>query len=108
MHVKGHIRAVFTSCLEAWDRETEWWAPLQDVGPSSFPDSKLRRQWAGMDKEDRARWLIGQLWNCTDVCPRMGNIVTLAPPLTITREELDEALAVLDASLTRVEAGPRT
>jgi 4-aminobutyrate aminotransferase len=33
----------------------------------------------------------------------MGNIVTLAPPLTITRQELDEALAILDASLAAVE-----
>ena len=70
MHVKGHIRDVFTDCLDAWDRGTEWWAPLNDVGPSYFPDAKLGQQWAGMNKEDRARWLIGQLWNCTDLCPR--------------------------------------
>lgn len=38
----------------------------------------------------------------------MGNIVTLAPPLTITRQELDSALAVLDASLTEVENRART
>jgi 4-aminobutyrate aminotransferase len=38
----------------------------------------------------------------------MGNIITLAPPLTITREELDTALAILDASLTEVESGVRT
>jgi 4-aminobutyrate aminotransferase len=33
----------------------------------------------------------------------MGNIITLAPPLTITRAELDRALDILDASLTAVE-----
>ena len=32
----------------------------------------------------------------------MGNIITLAPPLTIEREELDRALTILDASLTTV------
>jgi len=33
----------------------------------------------------------------------MGSIITLAPPLTITREELDRALAILDECLTEVE-----
>ena len=32
----------------------------------------------------------------------MGNIITLSPPLTITREELDRALAILDDCLTEV------
>ncbi len=35
----------------------------------------------------------------------MGSIITLAPPLTITREELDRALAILDECLTDVERG---
>lgn len=33
----------------------------------------------------------------------MGNIVTLTPPLTITREEMDRALTILDESLAEVE-----
>ncbi len=33
----------------------------------------------------------------------MGSIITLAPPLTVTRDELDRALAILDESLTEVE-----
>jgi 4-aminobutyrate aminotransferase len=32
----------------------------------------------------------------------MGNILTLTPPLTIAREEMDEALAILDACLTEM------
>lgn len=32
----------------------------------------------------------------------MGNILTLVPPLTISREEMDEALGILEASLTAV------
>ncbi|HEY2837531.1 MAG TPA: aspartate aminotransferase family protein, partial [Pirellulales bacterium] len=35
----------------------------------------------------------------------MGNIVTLTPPLIITQEEMDRAIAILDESLTEVEAG---
>jgi (R)-1-hydroxy-2-aminoethylphosphonate ammonia-lyase len=38
----------------------------------------------------------------------MGSIITLAPPLTIRREEMDQALAILDASLTKVEATRRS
>ena len=34
----------------------------------------------------------------------MGNILTLTPPLIITREEMDRALAILDECLTEVEA----
>jgi len=34
----------------------------------------------------------------------MGNVLTLAPPLIITEDELDRALAILDESLAQVEA----
>jgi 4-aminobutyrate aminotransferase len=37
----------------------------------------------------------------------MGNIITLAPPLTITFEEMDQAIAILDACLSEVEAARR-
>ena len=33
----------------------------------------------------------------------MGNIITLAPPLTITDEEMDRALGILDECLAEVE-----
>lgn len=36
----------------------------------------------------------------------MGNIITLTPPLTITREEMDRALDILDECLSEVQAGP--
>jgi len=70
VHVKGAIRELFTGCVDAWDGETEWWAPLGNVNSSYFAGHKLQREWAEMSKEDRARWLLGQLWNCTDICPR--------------------------------------
>lgn len=34
----------------------------------------------------------------------MGNILTLTPPLVITREEMDRALDIIDESLTEVES----
>jgi 4-aminobutyrate aminotransferase len=33
----------------------------------------------------------------------MGNILTLTPPLTITQDELEQALIILDESLVEVE-----
>ncbi len=34
----------------------------------------------------------------------MGNIITLTPPLTITAEQMDKALSVLEESITAVES----
>ena len=70
MHVKGQIRELFTDCVGAWNGEAEWWAPLKDVNPSYLTSRTVRQNWTEMSKEDRARWLLGQLWNCTDICPR--------------------------------------
>jgi 4-aminobutyrate aminotransferase len=35
----------------------------------------------------------------------MGNILTLTPALTITREEMDQALAIIEESIAEVEKG---
>jgi 4-aminobutyrate aminotransferase len=35
----------------------------------------------------------------------MGNILTLTPALTITREEMDQALAIIEDSIAEVEKG---
>jgi 4-aminobutyrate aminotransferase len=35
----------------------------------------------------------------------MGNILTLTPPLIITREEMDRALAILEECISEVEKG---
>jgi len=70
VHAKGEIRELFTDCVNAWDGETEWWAPLEGVTLSYIAGRKFQQNWTAMNKEDRARWLIGHLWNCTDACPR--------------------------------------
>jgi 4-aminobutyrate aminotransferase-like enzyme len=33
----------------------------------------------------------------------MGNILTLTPPLIITREEMDQALSILEEAISEVE-----
>jgi len=35
----------------------------------------------------------------------MGNILTLTPALTISREEMDRALAIIEDSIAEVEKG---
>ena len=35
----------------------------------------------------------------------MGNILTLTPPLIITQEEMDQALSILEESITEIEPG---
>ena len=35
----------------------------------------------------------------------MGNILTLTPPLIITKQEMDQALNILDEAISEVEAG---
>lgn len=37
----------------------------------------------------------------------MGNIITLTPPLTITRQEMSRAMDILDECLTEVERAPK-
>jgi 4-aminobutyrate aminotransferase len=34
----------------------------------------------------------------------MGNVLTLAPPLIVTRDHIDRAVSILDESLTEIEA----
>jgi 4-aminobutyrate aminotransferase len=36
-----------------------------------------------------------------------GNFLTLTPPLTVTRSELDQAMDILNAALTEVEIEAR-
>jgi 4-aminobutyrate aminotransferase len=35
----------------------------------------------------------------------MGNILTLTPPLIITKQEMDQALTILEEAISEVEAG---
>jgi len=57
--------------LSAW-----WYAPLARMGfpaPTPASDAILwaaTHRWAAMTARQRAEWLVGQLWNCSDVAPR--------------------------------------
>lgn len=56
-----------------------------------------------MDEAERV--LYGALKRGLSFKITMGNILTLTPPLILTREEMDLALNILDETLTAVESG---
>lgn len=118
MRVHGRVRDLLTDCFSVWDGETNWWAPLASVEPSYFIDHKLKTLWAEMDKEERARWLIGQLWNCTDPCPRdvadsldipAGTYASLVRRLAVTDppDEFVELIRRVEQKQRRVQAEPQ-
>ena len=37
-----------------------------DADATHFNDSGKQRRWESMTDTERGRWLIGQMWNCTD------------------------------------------
>ncbi len=57
----GHLRDALLVALEGPD---PWWANLE----VDFFDDR-QAEWDSMSPKIRARWLIGQLWNCDDVLP---------------------------------------
>ena len=65
-HAPGHLREAL---LEAVDdsafAEQPWWERLE----ISFYSQKQQTQWDLLGPKERGRWLVGRLWNCTDVVP---------------------------------------
>jgi hypothetical protein len=63
-HAPGHLRDLL---LEAFDEAVDrpWWEHLK----ITFYDSKQQNSWTRTSPMGRARWVLGQLWNCTDVVP---------------------------------------
>ena len=62
-HAPGHLRESFDACFSGHVSEP-WYVPLGKEG------MLLNATWEGLDLKQRARWLIGQLWNCSDILPR--------------------------------------
>src|SRR5579859_4261609 len=72
MHVGGHLRDMFYECAEQWNGRGTWYAPLARM---EWPGWNAREEakWNAMPVDARARWLIGRLWNCSDILP--GDVV---------------------------------
>lgn len=60
--------------------------------------------WHGRAMKEAEQVMYGALSRGLSFKLTMGNIITLAPPLTITREEMDEALGILSACFREIES----
>src|SRR4051794_13060376 len=62
-HAPGHLRELFGTGTEDWpnalasDEANVWW------------DESQAAWWNGLTVEQRAQWITGQLWNCSDILP---------------------------------------
>jgi hypothetical protein len=66
-HLPGHIRDAFLYAMQAYP--SHWPAALLDADAIEWHDDERADWWAGLNAEQRAHWLAGQLWNCTDTLP---------------------------------------
>ena len=68
-HAPGHLREALLDALND-GQESEWFELLNE-DRIYFYDPRQRQRWDRMSPIERAHWLCGQLWNCTDILPRM-------------------------------------
>lgn len=62
-HAGGHLRDALLDALECG--QDEWWKQIQ----IDFNHDRHNRWWQRISQRRRAAWLLGQLWNCTDILP---------------------------------------
>lgn len=67
-HAPSHLRYAFLHGVGE-DPWSAWPAPLAEEEAVVHFSAGLAEWWAGQTVEQRARWLTGQLWNCSDVVP---------------------------------------
>jgi hypothetical protein len=65
------LREAFLECLERFNlgESENWYDALSDDEVLWFYRPEIRKYWEKLPAVDRAKWLIGQLWNCTDILP---------------------------------------
>jgi hypothetical protein len=69
-HAPGHLRDAFENAIDESGKHSDDWYPyLGDEQPVFFYDPRMQDRWDQLSPRERGRWLIGQLWNCTDIMP---------------------------------------
>jgi hypothetical protein len=68
-HAPGHLRQALLDCLD-WNYEQDWFERLaEDPGVLFFSDKAQQKKWECLSAPEKAQWLCGQLWNCSDIVP---------------------------------------
>src|SRR6266849_6094065 len=62
-HAGGHLRDALLESLEQYG--DEWWEHVE----IDFYRERDNRWWNQLSARAQARWLLGQLWHCTDILP---------------------------------------
>src|ERR1019366_6031036 len=72
--------------LEALDHGKDWWRHVN----VAFDEDRQKEWWAGLSQADRAHWLLGPLWNCTDRDPwqEHKHVLTVAALVRLLAKEL--------------------
>jgi hypothetical protein len=61
-HAGSHLRGALADALD-WG--TDWWQYVE----IDFHNDRDQEWWSKLSARSRARWLLGQLWHCTDIVP---------------------------------------
>jgi hypothetical protein len=92
-HAGGHLREALVEALEYGN---DWWQHAE----ISFQNDREQEWWSRQSTRSRARWLLGQLWHCTDIVPGTlrsefegQNVVTYARLARLLIKELQPSEA---------------
>lgn len=65
-HAPGNLRDALIEALDSsFCSDVPWWENLE----IEFFAERKRLWWAEASYKAKALWLLGQLWNCTDIVP---------------------------------------
>jgi hypothetical protein len=98
-HAPGHLRQAFLDALDYVrfeDPVIPWYAGLDECETICWPNTRKQAWLDTLTPRERGRWLIGQLWNCTDCLPAsyvelldLTTGYTYARAVRVLREEMD-------------------
>ncbi len=82
-HAPPSLRALLRRLAHIYPACLNWWEALPESGPLAPTDTA---RWATLPAAERTRWLLGQLWDCTDHLPdRCCDFLTLPRGSTYAR-----------------------
>jgi hypothetical protein len=69
-HAPGHLRDAFVYAVESigWGSLGDWYTHLDEDSIVLYNPEK-QTWWESLSPRERGFWLLGQLWNCTDIMP---------------------------------------